>query len=87
MDAARHEDTVDLAPAALDGPFLAELCHRVRTPLNGILGTLELLLAGELNDETRELVRAAYASAVGLHHVFEQEIATAQEVRPSVADA
>jgi signal transduction histidine kinase len=57
--------------------FLADLCHRVRTPLNGILGTLELLLEGDLADESRELARVAYDSAVVLHLVFEHDLQAA----------
>jgi signal transduction histidine kinase len=58
-------------------PFLADLCHRVRTPLNGILGTLELLLEGDLSDESRELARVAYDSAQVLHRVFEDDLEAA----------
>ena len=60
--------------ASVTTPFLADLCHRVRTPLNGILGTLELLLEGELADEPRELARVAYESALVLHRVFEEDL-------------
>jgi len=57
------------------GPLLlADLCHQVRTPLNGILGTLELLLENDLSDEAYELARVAYDSAVALHRVFEDDL-------------
>lgn len=61
-------------PVAVDDLFIADLCHRVRTPLNGILGSLELLLAADVPDEARELAQAAFASAADLHHVFESEL-------------
>ena len=60
--------------APLDDLFIADLCHRVRTPLNGILGALELLLAADVSDEARELARAAFDSAAALHQVFEAEL-------------
>lgn len=39
------------------------ISHQIRTPMNGIIGTLELLLAGELTPSQRELAVTAYASA------------------------
>lgn len=61
-------------PEAVDDLFIADLCHRVRTPLNGILGSLELLLAVDVSDEARELARTAFESAADLHRVFESEL-------------
>lgn len=58
----------------VDDGFLAEVCHRVRTPLNGILGSLELLLESDLPEEVRILASAAFHSARELHTVFESEI-------------
>ena len=46
--------------------------------MNGILGTLELLLEGELSGEARELALAAYESAHSLHRVFEDEVESVQ---------
>jgi signal transduction histidine kinase len=60
------------------GQLIADLCHNVRTPLHGILGTLELLLDGDLDDESHELARVAYDSAVALHDVFERDVAVLQ---------
>jgi signal transduction histidine kinase len=67
-------DDAPPASAAIDDEFLADVCHRVRTPLNGILGSLELLLGEEISDEARELAAAAFESARDLHRVFESEI-------------
>jgi len=71
-----------LAPPATDDAFLSDMCHRVRTPLNGILGALELLLDAEINDDARELALAAFESARDLHRVFETELHAA--VSPEV---
>jgi len=53
------------------------VCHRVRTPLNGILGSLELLLDADIGDDVRELAAAAFESARDLHRVFETELGAA----------
>jgi hypothetical protein len=59
----------DAAPATI-----AELCHLVRTPLNGILGSLELLIDGDLSDRSRELARGAFDAAMALHLLFEHNL-------------
>ena len=66
--------------SAADGVFLADLCHHVRTPLNGILGSLELILDAELSDDVRELVGTAFQSALDLHHLFEADLAAVQHL-------
>ncbi|HML53569.1 MAG TPA: response regulator [Solidesulfovibrio magneticus] len=43
--------------------FLATMSHEVRTPLNGLLGMLQVLEAAELTPEDRDCLRAALASA------------------------
>ncbi len=42
--------------------FLAKVSHEVRTPLNGVMGTVDLLLKTPLSDGQRELVALARAS-------------------------
>ncbi len=62
---------------------LADIAHEVRTPLNGVLGSLELL-AGELAADggrgagTHELVQAALDAAGRLHALIEQKLAAAE---------
>ncbi|MFN8039565.1 MAG: GAF domain-containing protein [Acidimicrobiales bacterium] len=49
----------------------AAIAHRIRTPLSGVLGPLELLVAGEDDPERRELLEVALRSARELHGVLE----------------
>ena len=53
---------------------IAELCHLVRTPLNGILGSLELLIDGDLSDASLELARGAFDAAMALYLLFEHNL-------------
>lgn len=50
--------------------FLANMTHEVRTPLNGILGMLQVLLAGPLPQEQREYAGVALESAERLHRLL-----------------
>ncbi|MBN7819345.1 PAS domain S-box protein [Bowmanella yangjiangensis] len=49
--------------------FLAVMSHEIRTPMNGILGMLDLMQAGDQNDEQRHrtnIVRSSAESLLGL---------------------
>ncbi len=46
--------------------FLAKVSHELRTPLSGIIGTNELLLGMQLNDEQQELAMISLNSANSL---------------------
>ena len=48
------------------GRCVATISHELRTPMNGILGTAELLAAAELDPGQRELVTIIERSATGL---------------------
>ncbi|MBL4631673.1 MAG: response regulator [Paraglaciecola sp.] len=45
--------------------FLANMSHKIRTPMNGILGMLEIVLRSQLNTSQREqLTNAAYSGQI-----------------------
>jgi len=50
--------------------FLSNLNHEMRTPLNGILGMLELLETHAVNDATRSYIAAATESGHRLHRLL-----------------
>jgi len=53
----------------LKSQFLANVSHELRTPMNGVLGTIELVLKGDLSAEQREyleLMRESAESLLGL---------------------
>ncbi len=49
--------------ARLKAAFAATVSHEVRTPMNGVLGMLELLKAASLRPQEREFVEVAWNSA------------------------
>ncbi len=66
----RHLDALrdDLVTHARDSNraktlFLATISHEIRTPLNGILGTVQLLAASDLENEQKQWVEALDKSA------------------------
>jgi hypothetical protein len=61
---------------------LAVVAHQVRTPLNGIIGHLELLCSGEtLEAESLELAQVALQSALDLHEQLEAWMSGRREQR------
>ncbi|RME24821.1 MAG: PAS domain S-box protein, partial [Deltaproteobacteria bacterium] len=54
--------------------FLANISHELRTPMNGILGMLRLLLEEDLSERQRELVEGTIESATELHRILEDMI-------------
>jgi signal transduction histidine kinase/CheY-like chemotaxis protein len=54
------------AGALAKSQFLATMSHEIRTPMNGVLGSLDMLKRLPLDDEQRQLVRAAHLSGQSL---------------------
>jgi diguanylate cyclase (GGDEF)-like protein len=49
--------------AKLKADFAATVSHEIRTPLNGVIGTLDMLKAGRLDPEQKELLGLAWDSS------------------------
>ncbi|RMD78973.1 MAG: hybrid sensor histidine kinase/response regulator [Gammaproteobacteria bacterium] len=60
-----------LAASRAKDRFIADMSHDLRTPMNGVLGMLELLRATPLDPRQREYVDLAYRSGRGLLQLFE----------------
>ena len=54
------------AGARAKSSFLANMSHEIRTPMNGVLGSAELLLGGELDEDQRHLGETLHGSAKAL---------------------
>jgi CheY-like chemotaxis protein len=52
--------------------FLANICHELRTPINGVIGMLELLLDTELSGDQRMYTSTAQRSAEHLLSLIEE---------------
>ena len=61
---AAHEEAQ--AANSTKSRFIAMISHDIRTPINGLLGTLTLLTDSELDSSQRELLEVATASAESL---------------------
>ena len=62
---AEARDAAEAANKA-KSEFLANISHEVRTPMNGIMGMIELSLMNPLDNETREYLGIAQTSATAL---------------------
>jgi PAS domain S-box-containing protein len=51
------------AAAHVKSEFLATMSHEVRTPMNGIMGMLEVLRDSDLDEQDRKCVNIAYSSS------------------------
>ena len=65
----RAKDSAESANRA-KSEFVANISHEVRTPLNGIIGMSELLLASKMTDEQRQYLGLMRTSADALLHVI-----------------
>ncbi|EHR69169.1 PAS domain S-box [Burkholderiales bacterium JOSHI_001] len=59
------------AASRLKSAFLANMSHEVRTPLNGMIGLTDVVLATALDDAQRQYLQAAKASAESLMALFD----------------
>lgn len=58
-------DTAEAATSA-KSQFLANMSHELRTPMTGVIGMLDLVLAGRLEAEQKEFIEIAQTSASSL---------------------
>ncbi len=65
----RAKDSAESANRA-KSEFVANISHEVRTPLNGIIGMSELLLASTMTEEQRQYLNLMRTSADSLLHVI-----------------
>lgn len=63
---------IALASARTKGEFASILSHELRTPMNGVMGMLELLNSSELNQEQREYVSIAHSSGQQLLRLIDE---------------
>lgn len=68
----------DATAAGLDCALLAAISHDVRTPLTGIIGTLELLGYSELTARQRALVGGAESASRSLQGILDEVLALAK---------
>jgi signal transduction histidine kinase/CheY-like chemotaxis protein/HPt (histidine-containing phosphotransfer) domain-containing protein len=73
LEARIQERTVELERAVrVKSQFLANMSHEMRTPLNGVLGSLELLRQTELEPKQQRFVETARRSAESLLAVINE---------------
>lgn len=70
--------------------FMAVMSHEMRTPLNGLIGSMNLLQDTELNENQQELLRIMqFSGRILLGHVnsvLDISLAEAGEIRPNVTE-
>jgi two-component system sensor histidine kinase/response regulator len=65
-DAAEADRLAAQRANAAKSDFLARMSHELRTPMNGVLGTTELMLLGDLPERERRLAETSLASGRAL---------------------
>jgi len=69
FELAHARDAAEAASRA-KSEFMANISHEVRTPLNGIIGMTELVLASPMGDEPRQYLNLVRSSADSLLHII-----------------
>ena len=77
LELARAKEAAESANRA-KSEFLANISHEVRTPLNGIIGSAELLEITDLDDEQQECTTTIQQCAESLMTVIEDVLAMAE---------
>jgi hypothetical protein len=72
----------DRSGSSVVSESLGTVAHHVRTPLNGLIGNLELLCDGGLATDARDLASRALQSAIDLHRQFERWLVDADADAP-----
>ncbi len=69
VELAQARDAAEAASRA-KSEFMANISHEVRTPLNGIIGMTDLVLASPMGDEPRQYLHLVRSSADSLLHII-----------------
>ncbi len=78
VPAARIDRQVVDSPVDQMWLALADIAHEVRTPMSGLLGNLQLLLAQSESGPESELAAGAFAAALRLHQLIEERLLVAE---------
>ncbi|MEA2457656.1 MAG: hypothetical protein QOC95_628, partial [Thermoleophilaceae bacterium] len=73
LEAARLRDEA-IRASRLKSEFLATMSHEIKTPMNGVVGTIELLLDTALEPHQRELAGLVRDSAFGLLSIVDDAL-------------
>lgn len=73
-----HARDTALASSRIKGEFASTLSHELRTPMNGVMGMLDLLRNTELTEEQQEYVSVAHNSGAQLLRLVDESLQLAR---------